>query len=175
MKFEIWPIFGIFDLRWPLFTSWPVFLKSWRQERHFDIHFTYFKWSLKFDQFSEFLTFGDLCSPRDPFFWKADVKNVILIYILPTLNEVWNLTFFRNLWPLMTFVDLVTPFFEKLTSRASFWYTFYPLLMKFEFDPKFSEICNLTPNPNFFYWKLFWDSTDHFELLFVEIDRIVDF
>ena len=47
--------------------------------------------------------------------------------------------------------------------------------MKFEFDPKFSEICNLTPNPNFFYWKLFWDSTDPFELLFVEIDRIVDF
>ena len=47
--FENWPFFGIFDLRWSLLTSWPLFLKSWRQERHFDIQFTHFQWLLKFD------------------------------------------------------------------------------------------------------------------------------
>ena len=92
MTLEIWPIFGIFDLGWPLLTSWSLFLKSWRQERHFDIHFIHFRWLLKYDLFSEFLTSGDLCWPRDPFFWKADVKRVILIYNLPTFNDFWNLT-----------------------------------------------------------------------------------
>ena len=81
-KFEIWPFWEIFDLGWPFLTSWPLFLKSWRHERHFDIQFTDFQWLLKFALFSEFLTSGDLCWPRDPFFWKADVKSVILIYPL---------------------------------------------------------------------------------------------
>ena len=135
MTFEIWPIFGNFDLGWPLLTSWPLFLKSWRQERHFDIPFTYFQWFLKFDLFFEFLTSCDLCWPRDPFFWKAYVKSVILIYHLLTFNDFWNLTYFWNFWPRVTFVDLVTPFFEKLMSRASFWYTIYQLSMNFEIWP----------------------------------------
>ena len=47
---------------------------------------------------------------------------------------------FGNLWPRVTFYDLKTPFISNLTSRASFWYTIYPLLMKFEFWPE------MTPN-----------------------------
>ena len=78
------------------------------------------------------LTSGDLCWPRDPFFWKADVKSVILIYTLSTFDDFWNMTFFPNFWPRVTFVDLLTPFFEKLTSKPSFWYTIYPPSMTFE-------------------------------------------
>ena len=106
MTFEIWPFFRIFDLGWPLLTSWPLFLKSWRQERHFNIHFIHFRWLLKYDLFSEFLTSGDLCWPCDPFFWKADVKSVILIYNLPTFNDFWNLTLNDpkfEIWPLTQF------------------------------------------------------------------------
>ena len=75
------------DLCWPRFI-----LKSLRQERQFDIYFIIFYQSSKFDLFSKFLTSGDLCWPRDPFFWKADVKGVILIYNLPTFDDFWNLT-----------------------------------------------------------------------------------
>ena len=35
--------FGIFDLEWPLVTLRPLFLKSLRRERHFDIQFTHFQ------------------------------------------------------------------------------------------------------------------------------------
>ena len=40
--FEIWPFLEIFDLEWPLMTSWHLLSESWRQERHFDILFTPF-------------------------------------------------------------------------------------------------------------------------------------
>ena len=49
INFEIWLIFQIFDLGWPLVTSWPRFLK-------------------------------------------ADVKSIILMFILTTYNEFRNLT-----------------------------------------------------------------------------------
>ena len=67
-KFESWPIFGIFDLGWPLLTSWSLFLKSLRQERQFDIYFIIFYQSSKFDLFWGFLTLGDLFWPRLTFF-----------------------------------------------------------------------------------------------------------
>ena len=129
-------IFGISDLGWPLLTSFSLFLKSWSRERHFDIQFTHFQWLLKFDLFSEFLTSGDLFWPRDPFFWKAYVKSVSLIYMLSYFIKVRNLTFFRNLWPLMTSDDLKTTFFGKLSSRASFWYINWPVYANFEIWPK---------------------------------------
>ena len=47
---------------------------------------------LKFDRFFEFLTSSDLGWPREPIFWKAYVKSVILIYNSPAFNEVRNLT-----------------------------------------------------------------------------------
>ena len=84
--------FGIFDLRWPFITSLHALSESWWQKRLFYIRLAHFQWLLKFDLFSEFLTSDDLCWPRDPFFWKADAKSVILIYNLPTFNEFWNLT-----------------------------------------------------------------------------------
>ena len=40
INFEIWPIFGILDILWPLVTSQPFFSRIWRHERHFDIQFT---------------------------------------------------------------------------------------------------------------------------------------
>ena len=102
-----------------------------------------------------------------PLFWKADVKSVILIYNLSILKEVWNLTYFRNFWPPLTFVHLVTRFFEKLTSRASFWYTIYPLLMKFEIWPIFG-IFDLRW-PFFTSWPVFlknWRQERHFDIHF---------
>ena len=161
-------LFWLFFYRgWPFMTSWYLLSENLRQERHFDIQFTNFQWLLKFDLFSEFLTSVDLCWPRDPFFWKADVKSVILIYHLLTFNEFWNLTYFRNFWPRMTFVDLVTPFFEKLTSRASFWYIIYSLSMTFEIWPIFGIFDLgwpfLTP------WPLLsksWRQERHFDIQF---------
>ena len=141
---------GIIDLSWPFMTSSHHFSESRRQERHFDIQFIHFQWLLKFDLFSEFLTSGDLCWPRFLFFWKAEVKSVILIYNLPIFNDFWNLTYFRNFSPRVTFVDLVTPFFEKLRSRASFWYMIYPLLMTFEIWPKMTPNLKFDPKPKFF-------------------------
>ena len=38
------------------------------------------------------MTSGDLWWPRDYFFRKVDVKRVILIYKLPPLRKIWNLT-----------------------------------------------------------------------------------
>ena len=92
ITFEVWPIFGIFDLGWPLLTSFHLFLKSLRQERQFDIYFIIFYQSSKFDLFWGFLTSGDLFWPRVTFFQKADAETVILIYSLPIFNEVRNLT-----------------------------------------------------------------------------------
>ena len=77
-----------------------------------------------------------------------------MIYHLPTFNHFWNLTDFRNFWPRVTFVDLVIPFFEKLTSRASFSYTIYPLSKTFENWPFFG-IFDLRW-PLLTSWPLFW-------------------
>ena len=45
IKIKIWPFeafFAIFDLCWPFRTLRPTFLKSSRQELHFDVSFVYF-------------------------------------------------------------------------------------------------------------------------------------
>ena len=58
----------------------------------------------------------------DYLFWKACGKSVILMYNLSYFLYVQNLTYFWDFWPWMTSGDLATTLFEKLTSRASFWY-----------------------------------------------------
>ena len=118
-------------------TSWHLSSVSWIQERHYDIPFTHFQSLLKFDRFSEFVTSGDPCWPRDPFFWKAYAKSVSLIYILSYFIKVRNLTFFGDFWPWVTFFYLGWPFFRKLTPRLSFWYIVYHILSKFEIWPFF--------------------------------------
>ena len=75
MTFEIWPIFRIFDLGWPLVTSWPPFFKSLRQEGQFDIYFMIFYQSSKFDLFWGFLTLSDLFWP-----WVTFVDLVTLFF-----------------------------------------------------------------------------------------------
>ena len=150
--------FGLFDLRWPYMTSWHLSSVSWIQERHYDIPFTHFQSLLKFDRFSEFLTSGDLCWPRDPFFWKAYVKSVILIYNLPTFNDFWKLTFFRNFWPQVTFVDLVTPFFWKADVKS--------VILMYNL-PTFNDFKNLTLNdPKFVIWPQTQNSSswNHFQV-----------
>ena len=100
--------FVIFYLRWPFMTWRLTFIPDlWPQMTSDDLTLTSRKqtsrpsfWYIiyhllpkfKICPFSEFLTSGDLCWPRDPFFWKAYVKSAILIYTLPTSNVVWNLT-----------------------------------------------------------------------------------
>ena len=119
---------------------------------------------------SGFLTSGDLLWPRDTFHQKAEFKSVIMTYHLPTFNHFWNLTYFRNFWPRVTFVDLVTPFFEKLTSRASVWYICYHILSKFEICP-FSwflttgDLC----------WPLFWKAGAKSVILVFNLPSINDF
>ena len=122
-----------------------------------------------------FLTSGDLCC-LVTLFWKADVKSIILTLNLPTYNKFWNLTYFRNFWPGVTFVDLVTLFFEKLTSRASFWYTIYPLAMTFEIWPIFG-IFDLGW-PLLTSWPLFlksWRQERHFDIQFTTLQRLLKF
>ena len=48
-QIEIWPIFRICDLLWPLMASWLLSLGSLRQECHFDIKFTHIQSTSKFD------------------------------------------------------------------------------------------------------------------------------
>ena len=114
--------FRIFDLGWPLLTSWPLFSKSLRLERQIDIYYIIFYQSSKFDLFWGFLTAGDLFWPRVTFFQKACAETVILIYSLSYFLKVRNLTFFGDFWPSVTFFDLGWPFIRKLTPRPSFWY-----------------------------------------------------
>ena len=75
---------------WPQMTSGDLvttFLESSRQERRFDLKFTLFQSSWKFDLLLRFFTVGDLASS----FWKVDVNSVILIWNLPaSINfEIW--------------------------------------------------------------------------------------
>ena len=75
---------------WPQMTSGDLvttFLESSRQERRFDLKFTLFHSSWKFDLLLRFFTVGDLASS----FWKVDVNSVILIWNLPaSINfEIW--------------------------------------------------------------------------------------
>ena len=101
MTFEIWPIFEIFELGWPLLPSWPLF-------------------------------------------WKADIESVILIYHLSIFNDFWNLTYFQNFWPWVTFVDLLTPFFWKADVKSVI--LIYNL-------PNFNDFWNLFLNdPKFGIW-----------------------
>ena len=130
-KFDL---FGYFWPRWPFMTSWHLSSESWIQERHYDIPFTHFQSLLKFDLSSEFLTSGDLSWPRDPFFLKSFLQErqfdiyFMIFYQSSKFDLFWGfLTLSDLFWPWVTFVDLLTRFLEKLTSRASFWYTIYPL------------------------------------------------
>ena len=84
MKFEIWPFFVICDLWWPLLTSWPLFLKKWRQERHFDIQFTHFPWNSKFD-------------PKWPKIWNLTPnENFFTQKILTSYWSFWAIV--REIW-----------------------------------------------------------------------------
>ena len=137
-----WPQFRLYMIYfrdfWPLVTSIDLetnFLKRFAQELHFWVQFVYYLKRLKFDLYSEFVTSNDLCRPLDYFYWKIDVKGVILIYNLPYFMKVKNLTYFSDFWPRVTSSDLAKSFFEILTSRASFWYTIYPLSTYFEIWP----------------------------------------
>ena len=132
---NFWPRVTFVDLVIPFFEKLTPRASVWYIFYHILPKFEIWPFLGIFDLGWPFLNSGDLWWPRDPFFWKADVTSVILIYDLPTLNEVWNLTFFRNLCPLMSFGDLVIPFFERLTSRASVWYICYHILSKFEIWP----------------------------------------
>ena len=104
-----------------------------------------------------FLTSSDLAT----LFLIADVKSVILIYNLPTFNDFENLTYFRNFWPRMTFVDLVTPFFWKADVKGVI--LIYNL-------PTFDDFWNLTLNdPKFVIWpqtKIF-SSGNHNQVLLI--------
>ena len=68
---------------------------------------------------------------------------------------------FGYLWPQVTFYDLETPFISNLTSRASFWYTIYPLLMRFEFWPEMTPKFLIWPQTRIF---LSWNN---FEILLI--------
>ena len=84
------------------------------------------------------LTFVDLEWPRDKLFWKSFAKSFILRYNLCIFNQFWNLTFltfYWDFWPLMTFNDLETNFFENFTPRASFWGIIWLFSSKFEIWP----------------------------------------
>ena len=69
-------------------TSWLLSLRNARQERHFDVKFTLFHSSSKFNLLLRSFTFCDLASS----FWKVDGKSVILINNLPAFNQLRNLT-----------------------------------------------------------------------------------
>ena len=141
--------FAIFDdLWWPLMTYddlfWPrdqFFSKA--SVKSFILTYNLFTlWSLKFDLFSALfwplLTLFDLKTKFNDLFWKALAKSFILRYNLYTFDKNQNLTFwglFRDFWPLLTFSDFETNFFEKLSSRASFWCIICLLLTKIKIWP----------------------------------------
>ena len=67
--------------------------------------------------------------------------------------KIWfgRLKFIRNFWPQMTFGDLLTTFYRKLTPRASFWSKIY-LSSKFDLLLRFFTFDDLAP---FFFWKVY--------------------
>ena len=142
ITFEVSPIFGIFDLGWPLLTSFHLFFEKltsrasvWYIFYHILSKFEIWPFLGIFDLGWPFLTLGDLFWPWVTFFQKADAETVILIYSLSYFIKVRNLTFFGDFWPRVTFFDLGWPFFRKLTPRPSFWYIVYLFSMRFEIWP----------------------------------------
>ena len=138
---------------WPLVTSIDLetnFLKRFAQELHFWVQFVYYLKRLKFYLYSEFVTSNDLFRPLDYFYWKVDVKGVILIYNLPYFMKVKNLTYFSDFWPRVTSSDLAKSFlkFSRQERHFDIQFTHFQRISKF--DPKWAEICNLTPNPIFY-------------------------
>ena len=140
IKISIWPFFTIFPDFWPHISKAVV-----------NSFILMFNLSM-FDKVQN-LTIFDL------FFAIFDPKTNFLVhftlrYNFSCIEQDWNLTYIRDLWPEMTSGDLVTTFlrkltsrasflwkiylilsrllFEKLTARASFWYTIYPLSINFE-------------------------------------------
>ena len=82
------------------------------------------------------------------FFWKFYTKIFILRYNFTIFNWVRNLTYLTyscDPWPLLTFVDLETNFFENLSPRASFWGIICVFSINFEIWPfwHFTEIFDL--------------------------------
>ena len=95
VKFVMWPFPWIFDLEWPPLTSRPLLFLTVlilrAKSRHFDIYLPYF---IKVKNLTFLLDFWPRVTPGTsrPLFWEADVKSVILIFILATFNELRNLT-----------------------------------------------------------------------------------
>ena len=102
---------AISDLKWP----WMTFICHFWPYRTFVALETYFlktisprasHWKrLKFDLYLRFVTSNDLM-------WRL-------------LFQSSKFDLFHDFWPQMTSDDLAIPFFEKLSSRASFWYIIY--------------------------------------------------
>ena len=128
---------------WPLVTSIDLetnFLKRFAQELHFWEQFVYYLKRLKFDLYSEFVTSNDLCRPLDYFYWKVDVKGVILIYNLPYFMKVKNLTYFQIFdlgWPRVTSRGLFLKFWRQ-ERHFDIQFTHFQRISKF--DPKWAEI-----------------------------------
>ena len=131
---------------WPLMTSIDLetnFLKRFAQELHFWVQFVYYLKSLKSDLYWKFVISNNPCWPLDYFYWKVDVKDVILIYNLPYFMKVKNLTFFQIFdlgWPLVT-------------SRPLFWNSDVKCVILIYNLPTFNVLPNLTLNkPKFVIW-----------------------
>ena len=99
----------------------------------------------------------------DKKFWRifeAMYRIYVLIYNLPYLKKF-------KIWPIYGFLtsgDLLWPrdaFFDDLTSRESFWYTIYPLSMKFEIWPW------MTPNLKFYPKRIFLNQKNSGVLLII--------
>ena len=107
---------------------------------HIVVYLVYFCKRLKFVFFhSKLVTSDDLIWPWDYFFFKnrRQERHFDTQFIIFHRSPKFDL--FGNLWPQVTFHDLETPFISNLTSRASFWYTIYPLLIRFEFWPEMTS------------------------------------
>ena len=116
---------------------------TFAQELHFRIQFVYYSKILKFDLYSEFVTSNDLCRPLDYFYWKVDVKGVILIHNLPYFMKVKNSTSFQ-------IFDLGWP---RVTSRPLFWNSDVKSVILIYNLPTFNVLRNLTLNePKFVIW-----------------------
>ena len=81
--------------------------------------------------------------------------------------KIKKMTFIWDKWPQITFCDLVTIFFWKLTSRASFWYLNI-LFTGFHKCSKFDLFWNCTsddlwwPRDGFFFEN--WRQERHFDI-----------
>ena len=96
-----------------------------------------------------------------------------------TLNLTWwknsRIKILKFDWPPD---DLWWPwhyFFGTLTLKAWFCYTIYQISMKFEIWPQMTPNFKFDPKPKFFFFKLYLDLTDNFELKFMTVGRICDF